>query len=127
MKKILYAVMILGCISLTQKSYAQENAKVLGTWKIDVPDAPPEYAKCTLTFTEAEGKLAAKLVFEDGFTVKPPTVTFAKGSVNFAVTIEGSNIPVTGKVENNKITGKVDSPDGPLDFTAVRKEASAKK
>ena len=123
----MFVLMILGCISLTQKSYAQENSKVVGIWKINVPEAPPEYSKSTLTLTEAEGKLVAKIVFEDGFSVTPPKVTYNKGSLNFAVIIEGSNIPVSGKVDQDKITGKVEAPDGPLDFTAVRKEAPVKK
>ena len=47
---------------------------------------------------------------------------FAKDVLKFGVNIDGNDIKVTAKVENSKLTGKVDAPDGLLDLTAVKKQ-----
>ena len=121
MKKCLIILSILGFIAMNQKTYAEDYSKVVGIWKVEVPGAPYEYVKSTLTLTEEKGKLTAKIVFEDGTIMKPAAVVFTKGNLSFTVTIDGSVIPLSGKLVKNKITGKVESPDGILDFTATKK------
>lgn len=127
MKKIILALLILGFISVNQKTFAEDYSKIVGVWKIEAKDAPPEYTKSTLTLTEVEGKLVAKLVFEGGMTMKPGSVTFTKGTLSFYVNIEGSEVQISGKLDKNKIIGKAESPDGPVEFTAVKKETPAGK
>ena len=127
MKKIVLALLVLGCISMNQKTFAEDFSKIVGTWKIEATDAPSPYAKSVLTLAEVDGKLTAKLVFESGQTLKPGSVTYSKGAISFYVNIEGSEIQISGKLDKNKIIGKADSPDGPIDFTAVKKETPAVK
>ena len=63
-----------------------------------------------------------KVVFEDGQELKVTDLVFAKNVLTFAVTIDGNDISVTGKVENAKITGKVNAPDGVLELIAEKKQ-----
>lgn len=121
MKKSLIILSILAFIAMNQKTFAEDYSKVTGIWKVEVPNAPYEYAKSTLTLTEEKGKLLAKVVFEDGTVKKPASVVFAKDTLSFTVTIDAYEIPLSGKLDKNKITGKVESPDGTLAFTATKK------
>ncbi len=121
MKRSLIFLSILGFIAMSQKTYAEDYSKVTGIWKVEVTNAPYEYAKSTLTLTEVKGQLTAKIVFSDGSVVTPKTVTFAKDRLKFSVFLDGYDIPLSGKLDKNKISGTVDAPDGPLDFSAIKK------
>jgi hypothetical protein len=127
MKKVLLAVLVIGFMGFLSKTYAEDYSKIKGTWKVSVPDAPYEYSISTLSLTEEAGKLVAKVIFDDGQIVKPTKVTYAKGKLSFVVNIEYNDIPLTGLLEKDKITGTVQSPDGTLNFTATRKEEKKKK
>ena len=71
--------------------------------------------------TEEKGVLSAKVIFEDGQELKVSDIQFSKDIVNLVVTIDGSDIRISGKLENSKITGKVESPNGVLGLVAVKK------
>lgn len=114
--------MVLALVFMNQLGFANDNKNVLGTWKVAVADAPYEYAKSSFTVSEVKGVLSGKVVFEDGQELNVSEIQFAKDVIKFAVNIDGNDIKVTGKVENAKITGKVDAPDGMLDLTAVKKQ-----
>ncbi len=121
MKKATFVLMILALVMASQRSFANDNKNVLGTWKVSVADAPYEYVKSSFIVSEDKGVLAAKVVFEDGQELKVSGFEYAKNMVRFEVNIDGNDIKVTGKVENDKMTGKVDAPDGMLDLVAVKK------
>ena len=120
MKKIMFAMMILGLFGLNQMAFAENNKKILGTWKMEVPDAPYEYMKSTLTITEVNGALAAKMVFENGQEVEATSIIFAKGILNIVVTIDVYDIPLTGTVDKKDMKGTVETPDGVIEFTATK-------
>ena len=122
MKKVTFVVMILCLIFLNQRSFANDNKNVLGTWKVAVADAPYEYVKSSFVVSEVNGLLSGKVVFENGQEMKVSDLEFAKDVLKFGVNIDGNDIKVTAKVENSKLTGKVDAPDGLLDLTAVKKQ-----
>lgn len=122
MKKVTFVVMILCLIVLNQRSFANDNKNVLGTWKVAVADAPYEYVKSSFVVSEVNGLLSGKVVFENGQEMKVSDLEFAKDVLKFGVNIDGNDIKVTAKVENSKLTGKVDAPDGLLDLTAVKKQ-----
>ena len=122
MKTLKLALFILGIVILNQKSFANDNKNVTGTWKVAVTDAPNQYVNSSFIVSEVNGGLTGKVVFEDGQELKVPDIQFSKDIIQFIVNIEGSDIKVSGKVENSKITGKVEAPDGVLDMIAVRKQ-----
>ena len=113
--------MVLVLVVANQRSFANDNKNVLGTWKVAVADAPYEYVKSSFIVSEVKGVLSGKVVFEDGQELKVSDMEFSKEVLKFAVNIDGNDIKVTAKVANSKLTGKVDSPDGLLDLTAVKK------
>jgi len=106
---------------MNQRSFANDNKNVLGTWKVEVADAPYEYVKSSFIVSEVNGVLSGKVLFENGQELQVSEIEFARDMIKFAVNIQGNDIKVSGKVENAKITGKVDAPDGVLDLTAVKK------
>ena len=122
MKKATFVLVVLALLFATQRSFANDNKDVLGTWKVSVADAPYEYVKSSFIVSEEKGVLAAKVVFEDGQELKVSGFEYAKKMIKFEVNIDGNDIKVTGKVENARITGKVDAPDGMLDLVAVKKQ-----
>ncbi len=121
MKKVTFILMVLALVFMNQRSFASDNKNVLGTWKVAVADAPYEYVKSSFIVSEAKGVLSGKVVFEDGQELKVTDLEYAKDILKFAVNVDGNDIKVTAKVENAKISGKVDAPDGVLDLVAVRK------
>ena len=121
MKKVTFILMVLVLVVANQRSFANDNKNVLGTWKVAVADAPYEYVKSSIIVSEVKGVLSGKVVFEDGQELKVSDMEFSKEVLKFAVNIDGNDIKVTAKVANSKLTGKVDSPDGLLDLTAVKK------
>ncbi len=121
MKRKLFLLLILSIVGLTQITFASDNRNVLGTWNVEVADAPAEFVKSSLTVTEEKGVLSAKVIFEDGQELKVSDIQFSKDIVNLVVTIDGSDIRISGKLENSKITGKVESPNGVLGLVAVKK------
>lgn len=122
MKKLKLILFILSIVVLNQKSFANDNKNVIGTWKVSVADAPVQYINSSLIVSAIKEGLTGKVIFEDGQELKVLTVQYSKDVIQFSVNIDGNDIKVTGKVENSKITGKVDAPDGVLEMTAVRKE-----
>ena len=121
MKKVTFVMMILCLVFMNQMTFAKGNKSVIGTWKVTVADAPYEYVNSSLVVTEGEGKLSAKVIFENSQEVNVSEIQMAEDTVHLTVNIDGNDIKVTGKVENSKITGKVDAPDGVLEMTAVKK------
>ncbi len=120
MKKVLLVVMVIASFALNTKSFASVNAPVLGTWKVEVPDAPYQYAKSILVITETKNVLEAKLIFEDKQEIKVSSIEFVKDILKFSVYVDGNYIPVIGKLENSKIGGTANTPDGELKFTALK-------
>ena len=121
MKKVTFVLMVISLVFMNQMTFAKGNKSVVGTWKVTVADAPYEYVNSSLVVTEGDGKLSAKVVFENAQEVTASEIKISEDVLHLTVNIEGNDIKVTGKVENSKITGKVDSPDGVLDLTAVKK------
>jgi hypothetical protein len=111
---------ILGLIFCSFTINQADNAKVLGSWKVKVPDAPPEYANSTMVVAEAGGELKVKMIFGDSFTIEATTVTFDGETLKFMVPVQGNQVPISGKIAANTITGTAISPDGELPLTAEK-------
>lgn len=114
MKKLTLIILAIGITFMNAVSFAADNSRAIGSWKIVVPDAPYEYSNSTLTITESGGKLTAKLVFPDGQSLSGTSVTFTNDLLKFSVNIDGYEIPFNGKITGTTLTGSVETPDGNL-------------
>ena len=120
MRKVYFILLVFAFVMTNLLSFANDNKIVLGTWKVEVADAPYEYVKSSLIVSEENGALAAIVKFEDGQELKVSGIQFSKDVITLIVTVDGSDMKVSGKVENSKITGKVEAPDGVLELTATK-------
>jgi hypothetical protein len=120
MKKVSFLVMILSFVFMTHFSFASDNKGIIGTWKVTVSDAPYEYQNSSLLVSEVKGTLTAKIVFEDTREVKATNIQFNKDMLKFSVYLEGNEIQVTGKIENLKMTGTANTPEGDMKFSASK-------
>ena len=116
MKKVLivFAVAFLSLINVSA-----EEKEIIGSWQLEVEEAPYEFQVGSALFYKSEQKLMLKLVFEydeiDNIEVSQKDNTY-----QFNVEIEYQNIPVKLKLANGVITGVAETPDG--DFTIVMKD-----
>jgi hypothetical protein len=120
MKRAVLMFLIIGIICF--KSSGSDNSKVVGSWKVEVSDAPYEYSNSTIVITEAEGKLTAKVVFVDGTAIKASSVSCQGENIKLSMNIEGYDVIFNGKVTGNKMTGSVETPDG--NMTAIAEKVT---
>lgn len=121
MKRLMILVMFAFCaVMVSNNAQALENDSLKGTWEFKVSEAPYEYSTGKLIFAEKEGKATGTIKLMNGTEIKLQNLKVENNSFSFAVEIEYNTVTVTGKIAEGKITGKVDSPDGMLDITAIR-------
>lgn len=123
MKKQLFALMLFASIVLFPSSKLEAEVKskpILGEWLYEVSDAPYGYEKGSLIFSEKEGKTICVIKLEAG-ELAVNDLKIEKEKVSFSTTVDGNPINVELKLEKNKLTGKVDTPEGPKMLTALKK------
>lgn len=97
------------------------NKSLKGEWVYEVSDAPYGYEKGSLVFSEIDGKTVCVVKLEAGelavsnLKVKMDTITFTTYVDSNAVNVELIR-------KNDRLTGKVDSPEGPKNLTAIKKK-----
>jgi hypothetical protein len=101
---------------------ASANNTFKGTWDYKVAAAPYEYSTGKLIIGEAEGKPSITVKFNNGTELKGQNVKIENNSFSFGVVVEYETVKITGKIVDGKIAGKVDSSEGTLDLTAVKKQ-----
>lgn len=127
MKKLMTLALIAICVTLTSNFVkASANETLKGTWEYKVPAAPYDYSTGKITFAEKEGKTTATVLFMNGTELKVQDLKVESNSFSFSVDIENNLVKVNAKITNGKITGKVDSPQGLMDFTAEQPKRPAK-
>lgn len=100
---------------------ADEKSKaLLGEWLYEVNEAPYGYDKGSLVFAEKDGQITCVIILEAG---ELPTndLTVENEKITFTTSVEGSTINIVLTLENEKLSGLVDSPEGPKKITATRK------
>lgn len=102
---------------------AKENFK--GVWEYKVPDAPYEYSTGTLVLGEVDGKPTVTVKFKSGTEIKAQQVKVENDSISFEVMVEYEMVKVTGKLLDNRITGKANSSQGTMSLTAERSKMKA--
>jgi len=73
-----------------------------------------------LIFTEKEGQTICVVKLEAG-ELATSNLKVENNKVTFTTTVDGNSINVELTLEKNKLSGKVDSPEGPKTITALKK------
>lgn len=124
MKKLFISIFLL-CTFLVlnvQQSIAEnKNKPVIGEWVYEVIEAPEGYNKGSLVFSEKDGETVCVIKIEGG-EMAASNLKIEKDSISFTAFVEGSPVNVALFREKNKMSGSVDSPEGPKTITAVKKE-----
>jgi hypothetical protein len=123
MKNQFKTFLLLFIVSIFFVSQLQAEVKkkpIIGEWLYEVSDAPYGYEKGSLIFSEKEGQTICVIKLEAGeLTVNE--LKIVKDKVTFTTVVDGSSILVDLTLDKNKLTGKVNTPEGPKNLTAVRK------
>lgn len=120
MKLFLAIPTLLGIMFCSFTGNCDENTKITGSWKVRVPDAPPEYSESIMVVSESEGALKVKMIFGESNALEASGVSLNGEALKFMLGVEGNQIPVTAKITGNSITGSATSPNGELALTAQK-------
>lgn len=123
MKKQFLAFLFLAAITLFAGFQLQaevKNKPILGEWLYEVSEAPYGYEKGSLIFSEKDGQTICVIKLEAG-ELAVSNLKIDKEKVSFSTTVDGNSINVELKREDNKLIGKVDTPEGPKTLTAQKK------
>ena len=93
---------------------------LLGEWVYEVSDAPYGYDKGSLIFEEKDGQTTCIVKLEAG-ELPTSDLKIEKNKITFTTSVQGSSINVELTLEKDKLTGTVDSPEGPKTITASKK------
>lgn len=122
-KLIVFMLMSIASFSfLTVSLQADEKTKnLIGEWIYQVSDAPYGYEKGSIIFSEKDGKPSGIVKLEAG-ELQISELKIVKDSVLFVTYVDGSPINVKLKLTENKLAGTVDSPEGPKNLVAEKKQ-----
>ena len=121
MKKLILMILALGFFyTIATSAGIPGNSAIIGAWKCVVNDVPQEYSSSIITFTEKEGKLSGIIKFDNGIEVVISTLKFDDGRLVLTMMVEGNSVTADGNVEETKITGSANTPNGKVVFTATR-------
>jgi hypothetical protein len=98
-----------------------KDKSIIGEWIFEVSDAPYGYEKGSLIFSEKDDQTVCTIKLEAG-ELAVSNLKIEKDKVTFTTYVDGNPINAELILENNKLTGKVDSPEGPKNMTATKKE-----
>ncbi len=94
---------------------------VLGTWSFNVNQAPWEYNSGKIIIeTDDEDELVGRVVFDSGIEMRIARISRDEERVRLTVWIEGTSVYVVGTVEEDELTGRVETIEGNLPFSAKR-------
>lgn len=107
---------------------AQNNSKnnPAGTWKFDAPYAPEGYNSGTIIVALAEQNPTTTMSFTGtDFKIPGENVKAVKDSVLFTVYVQGEDVKVMLKIENDSImSGKAVYSEGEVPLTLIRAAAT---
>ena len=86
-----------------------------------VSEAPYGYDKGSLIFSEKEGKIICVIKLEAG-EMEASNLKVEKDKITFLTYVDGSPINVELTRDKDKLSGTVDSPEGPKTLTAEKKQ-----
>ena len=123
MKKLIGSFLLFSLIlmvSSTQVRAEVKNKTLLGEWVYEVSDAPYGYEKGSLIFAEKDGQMTCVIKLEAG-ELATSDLKIEDNKITFTTSVDGNPINVALTKEKDKLTGLVDSPEGPKKISAVKK------
>jgi hypothetical protein len=122
-KLILLSVLFLLTVPfISAQSTGDKNA--LGKWNFEAPYAPEGYTTGIIEFSLAEDKYSSSITFTGSSYIIPgEKTTIEKDAVEFIVFVEGNEVKINLKSENNdKMTGKAVYFEGEIPLTLIREK-----
>ncbi|MFA5818216.1 MAG: hypothetical protein WC854_02935 [Bacteroidales bacterium] len=121
MKDKILTVLVISFFSVIAVS-GQNSAKKtnpVGTWKFEAPYAPEGYTSGTIAVGLDEQKYSTTMVFTGSeYKLTGEKVKVANDSVSFSIYLEGQDIKVMLKIENEtKMSGKAVYTEGEVPLT----------
>lgn len=128
MKKLIVFVLISFFATATfQATAAPAKKNIIGEWAFKSTHAPYGYDKGTLVINEKEGELSGEIKFSEGTKVPMKDVKFKEDTLTFTINVEYYNIPIKATIEEGKLKGVAETPEGNIPFEAARPEKKKKE
>lgn len=97
-----------------------DQKQLIGKWQYTAPTAPPNYTTGQINFSQAGDKLKGELVIE-GQKVDFSDISIKDDLVTVGIYLESTLVTIKFKLVDQKLEGKAETPDGPVEVKAVRK------
>lgn len=125
---VLVLLMIIGIATISAQNTKSKTGPD-GTWKFEAPYAPEGFTTGTIVVGKTDQKASATLSFTGSdYKISGDKVVVENDTVKFSVYLEGQDIKVLLKVENEtKMTGKAVYSEGEVPLTLTRSDDQAKK
>jgi len=124
MKTRIFTLLIISLLAVCVVSAQTDSKKNnnLGKWKFEAPYAPEGYNVGTIDIAFADAKYSTTISFAGSdYKIPGENTKVEKDSVAFVVYLEGDNIAITLKAENDtKMTGKAVYSQGEIPLTLTR-------
>jgi hypothetical protein len=124
MKTRIFTLLIISLLAVCVVSAQTDSKKnnSIGKWKFEAPYAPEGYNVGTIDIAFADAKYSTTISFAGSdYKIPGENTRVEKDSVAFVVYLEGDNIAVTLKAENDtKMTGKAVYSQGEIPLTLTR-------
>lgn len=123
MKKIIaFILLLMLSISVVSAQSTAQKKDPVGKWKFEAPYAPEEYSTGAIDVGLTDGKYSTTIIFTGSDSkVTGEKVKFENDTVSFAVYIEGNEVSISLKMENDtKMAGKAISSEGEIPLTLTK-------
>ena len=117
----LLVISFLSVVAVSGQNSAKKTNPV-GTWKFEAPYAPEGYTSGTIAVGLEEQKYSTTMVFTGSeYKLTGEKVKVAIDSVSFSIYLEGQDIKVMLKIENEaKMSGKAVYTEGEVPLTLTK-------
>ena len=119
-KRLTLIFLLLFTAWLQLQAETLDQKKLIGKWQYSAPTAPLNYSSGQINFTQAGDSLKGELVIGEQ-KMDFSSITIREDVISFTVNLDSNPVTVKFKLVNQKLEGKADTPDGPVEVTASRK------
>ncbi len=119
-KVITIAFLLLFTVWVQLQAETFDQKKLIGKWQYSAPAAPPNYTSGLINFTQAGDSLKGELVIGEQ-KMDFSSITIKEEVISVTINLESTPVTVKFKLVNQKLEGKAETPDGPVEVTASRK------
>ena len=128
MKKLIVLVLVtLFASAIFQTTAAPVKKDITGEWVFKSTHAPYGYDKGTIIINSKEGEMSGEIKFSEGTKVPMKDVKITEGVLTFTINVEHYNIPIKATIEEGKLKGVAETPEGNIPFEAARPEKKKKE